>query len=153
MAELYGCVVIEAPPSVLNEFLEHRNQGLEALVEYSKADPLINDDCDVFFETIDIRDNAVCFEFVDDYWSETAQKLAKTGTSIGIYLHSRDEYGAQFFLSKNRAGKMYSFFSGGPEDDFEIEGGDVVKNEDFKEWLGLIPESIQKKFPGLIGEP
>lgn len=150
MPEISGIVVIQAAEQVFKSFEKDRNQGLAELVELAKADPTINDDCDVFFETLDIKGDSACFEFVNDYWLQTAKRLTSTGRHIGLYLHSLDEYGGQFFLAQSPEGKRFSFFAGGPDDDFEIEGGDVVTEENLQQWLEVIPESIKKAFPKLL---
>lgn len=150
MPESSGMLVIQAPEQVFKSFDGDRDQGLEELVEFAKADSAINDDCDVFFETLEIKGNSACFEFDNDYWLQTTKRLASTGKNIGLYLHSWDEYGSHFFLSKNPQGKSFSFFAGGPEDDFEIEGGDVVTDENIQQWLAVIPESIKSTFPQLL---
>lgn len=150
MPESSGIVVIQAAEHIFKAFVKDRNQGLEELVEFAKADSAINDDCDVFFETLTIKGDSACFVFEDDYWVETVKRLISSGNNIGLYLHSWDEYGAQLFLAKNPQGDSYTFFAGGPEDDFEIEGGDVVTDDSMKQWLAVIPESIKIAFPQLI---
>jgi len=150
MPESSGTVVVQAPEHVLKSFERDRNDGLAELVEVAKADSAINDDCDVFFETLEIKGDSACFEFANDYWLQTTKRLASTGKNIGLYLHSLDEYGAQFFLAQNPQGENFSFFAGGPDDDFEVEGGDVVTEDNLQKWLSMIPESIKKAFPQLL---
>ena len=43
-----------------------------------------------------------------------------------------------------------SVFAGGPDDDFEIEGGDVVTDDNIQQWLAVIPESIKTAYSQLI---
>ncbi len=114
---------------------------------------MINDDCDVFFEELDIKGDSGCFEFNDLYFSQTVERLAETGENIGLYLHSWSEYGSHYFLAKNPEGKQFSFFSGGPEDDFEVEGGDIITEEKLQQWLNVIPDQIKKDFPRLVNVP
>ena len=153
MAETYGRVVVQATPEILLAFTDHRDKGLEQLVAYSGADSAINDQCDVFFEKLDIEGDCGCFEFDNLYWSQTVERLAATGKNIGLYLHSWSEYGSQFFLAQNPQGESFSFFAGGPEDDFEIEEGDVVTDENLQRWLAVIPEKIRMAFPQLVEVP
>jgi hypothetical protein len=150
MSESGGIVVIQAAEHVFQSFDRDRDEGLADLVEFAEADSSINDDCDVFFETLNIKGNSACFEFENDYWLQTTKRLAATGKNIGLYLRSLDEYGAQFFLAKNPEGESFFFFAGGPDDDFDIEGGDVVTEDNFDRWLAVIPESIKKAFPQLV---
>jgi len=150
MAEIYGRVVVQATPEILHAFTIHRDKGLEQLVEYSGADSAINDECDVFFEALEIKGDSGCFEFNDLYWSQTVERLAAIGQNVGLYLHSWSEYGSHFFLAQNPDGESFSFFAGGPEDDMEVEDGDVVTDENLQQWLAVIPESIKKSFPQLI---
>jgi hypothetical protein len=150
MAETCGRVVVQATPEILQAFTIHRDKGLEKLVAYSGADGAINDECDVFFAELDIKGDSGCFEFEGMYWSQTAERLAATGQNIGLYLRSMDEYGSQFFLAQNPNGERFSFFAGGPDDDFEVEGGDVVTKENLEKWLAVIPESIKQAFPQLL---
>lgn len=150
MAETYGRVVVQATPEILHAFTLHRDKGLEQLVAYSGADNAINDDCDVFFEELKIKGDCGCFEFDGLYWSKTVERLAVTGKNIGLYLHSWSEYGSQFFLAQSPNGECFSFYAGGPDDDFEVEGGDVVTEENLEKWLSVIPESIKQAFPQLI---
>jgi len=142
--------VVQATPEILRAFSAHHDKGLEQLVEYSGADSAINDECDVFFEELITKGDCGCFEFDGLYWSKTVERLAATGRNIGLYLHSWSEYGSQFFLAKNPSGEFFSFFAGGPDDDFELEGGDVVSDENVEKWLAVIPVSIKKAFPQLL---
>ncbi len=150
MAETYGRVVVQATPEILQAFTVHRDKGLEQLVAYSGADGTINDECDVFFTDLEINGDSGCFEFDNLYWSQTVERLAETGQNVGLYLHSWSEYGSQFFLAKNPQGESFSFFAGGPDDDSEIEGGDVVTDENLQQWFAVIPEAIKKAFPQLV---
>ena len=110
MTETYGRVVVQATPEILQAFTVHRDTGLEQLVEYSGADSSINDDCDVFYSALEIKDDCGCFEFEDLYWSKTVERLSATGENIGLFLHSWSEYGSHFFLAQNPAGMFFSFF-------------------------------------------
>lgn len=150
MAETYGRVVVQATPEILQAFTIHRDKGLEQLVEFSGADCAINDECDVFFETLEIKGDSGCFEFENMYWSQTVERLAATGHNIGLYLHSWSEYGSHFFLAQNPEGENFSFVAGGPDDDFQVEGGDVVTDAKLQQWLAVIPESIKEAFPQLL---
>jgi len=152
MAETYGRVVVQATPAVITAFTQHRDEGLEKLVEYSSADSSINDDCDVFFEELQIKGDSGCFEFVDMYWSQTVKRLGATGKGIGLYLHAWSEYGSHYFYAKNPQGQHFSFFAGGPDDDADIEGGDVVTDANLQAWLAIIPEEIKASFPQLVTE-
>lgn len=150
MAESSGRVVIQATEDVFQAFTDDRSLGLEKLVQFANADTSINDECDVFYETLEIKGDVAHFEFNDGYWVETAKRLVATGKNLGLYLHAWDEYGAQYFLAQNPDGEYFSYFAGGPEDDFEVEGGDVVTEEKLQKWMAMIPESIRKKFPELL---
>lgn len=150
MPESSGIVAIQAPEHIFKSFERDRDEGLAELVEFAKADPAINDDCDVFFLSLEIKGDSACFEFENDYWLYTAKRLTSTGKNIGLYLRSLDEYGGQFFLGQNPNGESFSFFAGGPDDDLEVEGGDVVTEENLQKWLSVIPESIKQAFPQLI---
>jgi hypothetical protein len=57
---------------------------------------------------------------------------------------------ASFFLGQNPNGESFSFFASGPDDDLEVEGGDVVTEENLQKWLSVIPESIKQAFPHLL---
>ena len=150
MSESGGIVAIQAPETIFKSFQRDRDEGLAELVAFAKADPAINDDCDVFFLSIEIKDDSALLEFEDDYWLHTAKRLVSTGNNIGLYLRSLDEYGGQFFVAQNPEGDSFSFFAGGPDDDFEDEGGDVVTEENLQRWLSVIPDSIKQAFPQLL---
>ena len=150
MSESYGLIVVQATHEILSAFNIHRDKGLEKLVAFSGADPAINDDCDVFFDELEIQDDAGCFVFENDYWLTTSKCLASTGKNIGLYLRIWDEYGGQYFLAQNRLGERYSFFAGGLEADFEDQSGDLVTEDKLKPWLAVIPENVKKKFPKLV---
>jgi hypothetical protein len=150
MSESSGIVAIQAPEHIFKSFERDRDEGLAELVALAKADPAINDDCDVFFLSLEIKGNSACFEFENEYWLHTAKRLTSTGKNIGLYLRSLDEYGGQFFLAQNPEGDRFSFFAGGTDDDFEGEGGDVVTEESLAQWLAVIPESIKHAFPQLL---
>lgn len=153
MAECSGFVVIQAKNSVFQSFVQDRDKGLEELVSLTGADPEINEDCDVFYEKVEIKGDIASFEFVNEYWIDTAKRLVATATNIGLYLRAGDEYGAQFFLAHNPAGDNFSFLAGGPEDDFEIEGGDIVTPENLQQWKALIPQEVKDNFPQLVDVP
>ena len=150
MPECGGTVVIQATTEIFNAFKQDRDEGLEAFVAFTGADESINDDCDVFFQSLDVKGDNGCFEFENDYWLQTANRLASTAKNIGIYLVAGDEYGAKFYLAQNPQGQRFSFYAGGPEDDFENEAGDMVTDENLQQWLAVVPESIQKDFPQLM---
>lgn len=150
MAETYGRVVVQATSEILNAFAVHRDKGLGMLVAYSGADSSINDECDVFYKDLEIDGDSGCFEFEGLYWTQTVERLSESGKNIGLYLHAWSEYGSHFFLAQTPAGKRYSFFAGGPDDDFYVEGGDVITDDKLMNWLSLIPESIKAKFPSLV---
>ena len=97
MSETGGIVVIQAPAQVFQSFERDRDDGLEELVAFAKADPAINDDCDVFFLSLEVKGDSACFEFENEYWLDTARRLTSTGQNIGLYLRSLDEYGGRFF--------------------------------------------------------
>ncbi|MEC8821273.1 MAG: hypothetical protein VYA08_10295 [Pseudomonadota bacterium] len=149
MSETGGIVVIQAPAQVFQSFERDHDDGLEELVAFAKADPAINDDCDVFFLSLEVKGDSACFEFENEYWLDTARRLTSTGKNIGLYLRSLDEYGGRFFLAQNPEGDSFSFFAGGPDDDLEVEGGDVVTEEGLERWLAVIPGSIKQAFPEL----
>lgn len=153
MAECSGIVVIQAKNSVFQAFIADRDEGLEELVSLTGADPEINDDCDVFYQEIELKGDIASFEFVNEYWIETAKRLVATAKEIGLYLRAGDEYGAQFFLARNPAGDNFSFLAGGPEDDFEIEGGDIVTPENLQRWTEIIPQDVKDSFPQLLAVP
>lgn len=150
MPEKNGIVVIQAPEHIFRSFEKDRDEGLAKLVAFANADPGINDDCDVFFLCLEINGDSACFEFENDYWLHTAKRLTSTGKNIGLYLRSLDEYGGQFFLAQNPEGHSFSFFAGGPDDDFEDEDGDIVTEDNLETWLAVIPASVKKDFPQLI---
>ena len=150
MPESSGIVAIQATENIFKSFDRERDEGLAELVALAKADSAINDECDVFFLSLEIKGDSACFEFENDYWQHTAKRLTSTGKNIGLYLRSLDEYGGQFFLAQNPDGDSFSFFAGGADDDFEDEGGDVVTEENLEKWLAVIPESIKKAFPQLL---
>lgn len=150
MAECGGRLVIQATEQVFNAFENDRDIGLEALVAFADADQTINDECDVFFLSVDIKGDTACFEFENNYWFETAERLVATGKNLGLYLCFGDEYGAKFYLAQNPQGECFSFFAGGEEDDFENEGGDIASPENVKQWLALIPKTIKADFPQLL---
>lgn len=150
MSESSGRVVIQGTAEIFQTFSADRNQGLEKLVQFANADASINDECDVFYEAMEIKRDVAHFEFNDGYWVETAKRLVATGKNLGLYLHAWDEYGAQFFLAQNSDGEHFSFYAGGPEDDFEVKGGDVVTEENLQQWVAIIPEAVRNAFPELI---
>lgn len=150
MAECGGTLVIQATVEVFNAFEHDRDVGLEALVALADADQTINDECDVFFLSINIKGDSACFEFENNYWFETAQRLVATGKNLGLYLYFGDEYGAKFYLAQNPQGESFSFFAGGEEEDFENEGGDIASLENLAQWLAVIPEPIKTDFPQLL---
>ncbi|MFT6903528.1 MAG: hypothetical protein ACJAS1_000172 [Oleiphilaceae bacterium] len=53
-------------------------------------------------------------------------------------------------MGQNPNGESFSFFASGPDDDLEVEGGDVVTEENLQKWLSVIPESIKQAFPHLL---
>ncbi|MCL1039013.1 hypothetical protein L2750_17930 [Shewanella submarina] len=150
--ETFGYIAVQATEAVLQAFLDHRDKGLAKLVEFSGADSGINDDCDVFFEELKIKGDLGCFYVESDYFPQTVKRLVKTSKNIGLYMHVWDEYGGQLFLAHTPGGNNFSFFSGGPEADFECEEGDLVKDDDVERWKALIPESVKSAFPEMFAK-
>ncbi|MCE2572814.1 hypothetical protein [Motilimonas eburnea] len=150
MTDVYGCVVVQASAEVVASFNQHRDTGLEQLVAFAGAEQSINDDCDVFFDQLEIKGDSGLFHFSRPYWVATVKRLAKTATGIGLYLRARDEYGGEYYFAQNPQGERVAFFAGGPEADFDSEEGDMVDDSQMQQWLAVIPDTIQADFPFLI---